>query len=188
MSGASSGALFKGSITMTNYLILKSLEGDDTNATLDESGTFQGIASTDDLDLTGDIIAHGAITWNEYQLPPLLWSHDPATVLGTITSLEWTDQGLHVSGQLALEVPKAQEVYALIRRGAMAKGISVGITVQKTAKRSDGVRIILAATLHEVSLVSMPANPHAGITDMKSNARERALIDALRKLLFHTER
>ncbi len=164
------------------FLVMKSLTGKDVF--IDESGTFTGIASTDDVDYGGDVVANGSIKWDQSQLPPLLFNHDPAEVVGVISALEWQSDGLHVSGQLALEVPKAAELYSLIRRGAAVRGISVGMVVNKTAKRSDGVRVILDAWLHEVSIVAMPANRNAKISEMKSanSVEEQKLIEALRSL------
>lgn len=164
------------------FLLLKTAESEDPLA-LDDSGSFSGIASTDDLDYSGDVVLHGAIHWDAEQLPVLLFNHDTAQVIGVIETLEWQDAGLFVSGSLALDTTKGQEVYTLLRKGAL-RGISVGISLEKSVKRSDGVRVVTQAYLHEVSIVALPANRNARVTSVKHQAlqEDQEILAALRRL------
>lgn len=94
---------------------------------------------------------------------PMLWSHDPASVIGSWTSLEVRGDGLAVKGRLNLAVAKAQEVRALLQAGDV-KGLSVGFNTTKDERRSNGVRRITEAALKEISIVAFPSVPGSAVT------------------------
>ena len=98
---------------------------------------------------------------------PMLWSHDPASVIGSWSSVEVRADGLTVKGKLNLSVAKAQEVRSLLQAGDVS-GLSVGFRTVKDERRSNGVRRITDARLHEISIVAFPSVPGSGITSIRT--------------------
>ena len=147
----------------------------DVKIQLKENGTegsFFGYAAVfNNTDLGGDIIAPGAFTKSIKENPqvPVLWGHDTREVIGM--NKEWQEDsvGLHVTGQLIMDVQRAKEARSLIQAGAV-KGLSIGYDalVVDYSKSSDGIRILKEVKLWEYSLVPFPMNPEATITGVKS--------------------
>lgn len=163
-------------------------------AQIEQSGTFSGFASTygGEPDSYGSVIARGAFTDSlrrhseKNTRPALLWQHDMTVPIGIWQEFEDTPQGLVGHGKLSLDVPRAQDAYALMKDGALA--LSIGFNLQKGgAEFKDGVELLNKLDLIEVSLVSIPANINARIINVKCfdpkkpNPREfeRAARDAL---------
>jgi HK97 family phage prohead protease len=80
--------------------------------------------------------------------------------------LKETSKGLEIAGELVLETGKAQEAYALLKRRVL-KGLSIGYDVVKDTI-ANGVRHLHELKLYEVSLVTLPMNELATITDLKA--------------------
>lgn len=134
-------------------------------------GTFTGLLSTyGDLDEYKDIVEPGAyaktINDNGGSLP-MLWQHDPAQPVGTL-ALKDTPRGLEVTGTFLLDddVPNAKMAYALVKAG-IVKGLSIGFK-PVLKKMKDGIRHLKEIRLFEGSLVTIPANRNALISDVKS--------------------
>lgn len=98
---------------------------------------------------------------------PMLWSHDPANVIGSWSSVEVRSDGLTVKGKLNLAVAKAQEVRSLLQAKDVS-GLSVGFSTIKDERRSNGVRRITEARLHEISIVAFPSVPGSGVTSIRT--------------------
>lgn len=141
----------------------------------DASGTFTGYASTfgGTPDSYGDIIAPSAFTESLKQFalndsaPALLWAHDPTEPIGKWLSLKQDAHGLAVTGKLTLGTKRGSDARALMQDGALA--LSIGYKVRpggSTYEKSN--RILTSVDLLEISAVSMPANPGAKITAVKS--------------------
>lgn len=151
-------------------------------------GEFEGLLAVfDSVDFGGDAIARGAFsdTLADHRtrgVPvPLLWSHDPATVLGRFTDLREDPKGLRARGQLTLETEDAREKYALLRDRAVT-GLSIGYTIPEGGSTwRGGVRILEKIQLHEGSLVAVPMHPDARITSIKSLSDSREFDRALRE-------
>lgn len=135
---------------------------------VDDAGTIEGIAwPFGSADRVGDVIEKGAFTGVAAPLP-LLWSHDQGQVVGVWNEISETDEGLAVKGRLLIDdVPRAREVRALIREGAVS-GLSIGFTTRKAAPRKGGGRNISALDLLEISAVAIPCHPGARITHAKA--------------------
>ncbi len=154
-------------------------------------GEFIGYASTfgGEPDSYRDIIAPGAFqeSLSRHQAagtrPAMLWQHDMQAPIGGWQSLKEDEHGLLVSGKLTLEVEKAKESYALMKDGALA--MSIGFHIKEAEPAPGGNRLLTKIDLLEISLVAIPANPRAVITEVKSidpsNPREfeRRVRDAL---------
>ncbi|OEO23094.1 prohead protease [Pseudomonas sp. J237] len=157
-------------------------------------GCFSGFASTygGEPDSYGDVIAPGAFTESlaahakAGTRPALLWQHDQRCPIGIWTGFDDSDEGLLSHGQLTLEVPQAKAAHALMKDGALALSIGFNIPMGG-AHTADYGRVISKIDLMEISLVAIPANVNAKITDVKCfdpsspNPREfeRSVRDAL---------
>jgi uncharacterized protein len=105
---------------------------------------------------------------------PMLWSHDPAQVIGSWSVVEVRADGLTVKGKLNLAVAKAQEVRSLLQAGDVS-GLSIGFRTVKDERRSNGIRRITEARLHEISIVAFPSVPGSGVTSVRTEtSRESA--------------
>ncbi|MCB1379227.1 MAG: HK97 family phage prohead protease, partial [Alphaproteobacteria bacterium] len=100
---------------------------------------------------------------------PMLWSHDPAQVIGSWSGFQVRADGLTAKGKLNLNVARAQEVRALLQAGDVS-GLSIGFSTLKDERRAGGVRRITEARLHEISIVAFPAVPGSGITAVRNDA------------------
>lgn len=150
-----------------------------------DSATFTGVASTSGVDLQNEIIEAGAFEPIETKKAPsgemvpdvlMLRDHDRTQVIGGWRSFQQMDDKLVVEGELALEVPKARETYALIKKGYIS-GLSVGYSLRDPKGmmvNKDGKRIIKrgAGLLRECSIVSFPANRGAQIVAVKSELND----------------
>lgn len=145
----------------------------------DDVATFTGIATTSDIDLQGDIIEAGAFDPIPTKLSPdgikipnvmMLRDHERSEVIGGWKSFKQNGKQLLVEGELALEVAKARETYALMKRGYLS-GISVGYSAKMEDIKWEpktGRRYIKKGLLKECSIVSFPANTNAKIISVKS--------------------
>lgn len=104
---------------------------------------------------------------------PMLWSHDASNVIGSWSSIEARDDGLTVRGKLNLAVAKAQEVRSLLQAKDVS-GLSVGFRTLKDERRSNGVRRITEARLHEISIVAFPSIPGSGVTHIRETGRDQS--------------
>jgi HK97 family phage major capsid protein len=126
-------------------------------------------------DRTGDVIEKNAISLDNATLP-ILWSHDPRDVIGVWDQITADDASLKVKGRLLIDdLPKAREVRAMIRSGAVS-AVSIGFYTRKAAPRKGGGRLISSLDLAEVSIVAVPAHPQARITSAKSATHKETTI------------
>lgn len=122
-------------------------------------------------DLNGDIIAPGAFSnlfsANFIQHPRsrlmMLYQHKVECPIGCWIDVRSDEKGLFVSGELLLDAPKAREVHALLRGGAL-DGLSIGFKTVQATNPGPARRIIEQADLWEVSIVSFPMARDARIT------------------------
>jgi HK97 family phage prohead protease len=156
----------------------------------DKPGTLEGYASKFNIiDRGGDVVMPNAFSaslsdWRRKDQPvPMLWCHNPDQPIGVWTELAENDKGLKVKGELVMEVAKAQEAHALVKRGAVG-GLSIGfVTKESDIDKASGARRLKKIDLWEVSLVTIPALPEATITGVKGfepEEMERLLRDVAR--------
>ncbi len=141
--------------------------------------TFEGLASTFDRDLVGDIIEPGAFKETiqrsmdraarrgKQALIPALFNHDPSKPIGRFVELRETDDGLFAKGELRKDSDLAAgTVIPAIKAEAVA-AMSIGFFID--SKRFEGdTRHIERLTLVEASLVTFPANEGAEVTSYKA--------------------
>ncbi len=139
---------------------------------LNAEGRFSGYASIfGEADLGKDVIEPGAFSRSLKARGAggvrMLFQHDPAQPLGRWTKLKEDGRGLYVEGQLAGGVAKADEVYRLMKSGAL-DGLSIGFqTVRAKKDAKTGLRHILEADLWEISVVTFPMLPVARVAEVK---------------------
>ncbi len=137
-----------------------------------ENGEIEGYASVfDELDSCGDIVVRGAFEKTICQMssgkyPKLLWQHDTSSPIGTIQELREDDYGLFVKAKLLLEIPKAQEVYSLLKN-KVVDGLSIGYRVNHHYIKG-GNNYLTDLELVEISVVTFPACLSAVVESVKS--------------------
>jgi uncharacterized protein len=135
----------------------------------DETRTIEGWASIYDYtDSQKDIVVRGAFAKSlKNGKPAMLWQHRMDSPIGVWDVAEETDKGLLVRGRI-LDTATGNDAYKLAKAGAV-KGLSIGYTPKRQEfDRDKGTRKLLEVELHEVSLVTFPANDRAKLTRVKS--------------------
>jgi len=136
-------------------------------------------------DRVGDMIEPGA--FKSANLPmPMLFAHDQSDPVGVWEAAEEKADGLHLSGRLLVdEVPRAKQVHALVKSGAIS-GVSIGFVTRKATKRQatkqlPAGRNISSLELLETSLVTVPMHPGARVTSAKSAITALGIADAINR-------
>ncbi len=117
-------------------------------------------ATTPDEDLEGDVVVP---TGAQYTLPlPLLAYHRHDAPVGVVTEAHVSEQGIRIRAKLSKGVQLAEELWTLIRDGAVA-AVSIGFHALKAKPRASGGMLFEAWRWLELSLTPVPANPNARI-------------------------
>lgn len=159
---------------------IKRISEDDTDGVINGYGSvFRNI------DSYGDIVAPGAFKKTleasqsgDAPWPAMLLQHGDETAegrtpIGIWTKMQEDDNGLLLEGKLALDTRRGAEAYALLKmqpRPAL-NGLSIGYRTKDFAMHGKGDkarRTLKAVDLHEVSLVTFPANTRATVTSVKA--------------------
>jgi len=146
---------------------------------------FSGYASKfNDIDSYNDTIAPGAYTKtleNRKRPIQLRWNHY-GEIIGKWIMIREDDYGLYVEGELTPKHRKAEDVYALLKHGAI-DGLSIGFYLRDFDVKPDGVRVIKEAELVEISVVEEPADLGATVNDVKSTLNEMKTLKEIETLL-----
>jgi uncharacterized protein len=138
--------------------------------TLTDQGVFTGMASVfGNVDLGGDVVEPGAFSrslMHKNGEVPILYQHDTRSPIG-LGRVKETKAGLEITGELVMQTSKAQEAYALMKRGVL-KGLSIGFDVVRDTV-ANGIRHLHELKLYEVSVVTFPMNEMASISSVKSD-------------------
>ena len=170
---------------------------------IEETGKFTGYASAfgGKPDSYGDVIAYGAFSKSilsggrNQNGVAMLWQHSTDQPIGIWEEMYEDNKGLKVQGQLAIGTTLGDDVFVLMKMGAI-KGLSIGWDLQRNSKgepekdsfevdEKTQVRTLKKIDLWEVSPVTFPAQIRARITGVKSIEQaqnERELEHALRDL------
>lgn len=142
------------------FLAVKALEREDGR-------WIEGWATTGREDRVGDIVVPEGAT---YALPlPLLFAHKHDEPIGSVVRAEVTKAGIRIRAKLTEGVARAEEVWKLLQDGALT-AVSIGFQALKhSALPSGGLRFD-KWEWHELSVVSVPANPDARISVAKCMA------------------
>ena len=154
-------------------------EGDEEHRTIAGRANVYGI-----MDEVGDIVEAGAFarSLSNDDVRPLLWQHRADEIIGDGVFEEAGNALMLVDGKLFEGVQRAEEAYRIAKQSRRPLGLSIGFSIPKGGAQTDeeGIRHITEARLHEVSLVTFPANTQSYITGVKSAEDNLA---ALRELL-----
>jgi HK97 family phage prohead protease/HK97 family phage major capsid protein len=124
----------------------------------DDSIYIEGYASTVDRDRHGDVIPMNAWSgglYNYLKNPIILAYHNHQMPIGKMVEHKVTDQGLWVRAQIPAEVG---DVYKLVKKGILS-AFSVGFRVKDADYDSVTESFLIKELeLHEISVVSVPAN------------------------------
>ena len=155
-------------------------------AEMPADGIVEGYASPFDRepDSYGDVVAPGAFAdtlarWAESGKPiPLLYGHsteDPEYNIGKVVEAHEDERGLFVRAEFDADNPKAQYVRRLVQQGRLYQfSFAYQVLDAGTVELEDGGEAyeLRKLDLFEVSLVQVPANQHAEVTEIKSGAPE----------------
>jgi uncharacterized protein len=137
--------------------------------------TFKGYASTfGNKDLGDDICIAGCFRKSlEKRIPKLLWQHDMDEPVGVFVNVTEDEKGLFVDARLPKEdTLVAGRIIPQMKVGSI-DSMSIGYSVEdfEMVKQADNsfVRFLKELTLWEISLVTLPMNTMAMVTDMKNN-------------------
>tara|TARA_R110000868_G_scaffold100109_1_gene275254 strand:+ start:4728 stop:5360 length:633 start_codon:yes stop_codon:yes gene_type:complete len=133
-----------------------------------DDGTIEGLAvGYGNVDHGGDQVMPGAISASlagRKSLPMLLY-HDQKRPAGVWNHWQETSDGLLVKGRFAMSSPTGKEAYGLTKDGAIG-GLSMGFKTLK--QRLEGkTRQLIEASLHEISLVTIPMNDRTRVLSVK---------------------
>lgn len=132
---------------------------------------FEGHGSIfGNVDYGRDVVLKGAFlrTLKEHgnELPPMFWMHDASRVPGKWTEMREDEKGLYVKGVLA-KTDLGNEIHTLLKMEAV-RGMSIGYMTREADYDKEGNRLLRDVDLFEVSIVSLPMNPRAQVTMVKS--------------------
>lgn len=150
-----------------------------------EGGIVEGYASTwtTTPDSYGDIVLKGAFkeTLEKRKATghpfPLCFNHDLDQIIGAVKDIEEDDTGLKITASF-LNTPLAQEKRELVKEGivwqfSFAYSI-LGAEKPTPEEKANGiVQKLTKLDLYEVSLVPVPANQTAIVTEVKSDSVEK---------------
>lgn len=148
-----------------------------------DTGTISGYFSTYDRepDSYGDIIAPGAFTETIKKREasghpfPLCWNHDLDQIIGKIDSIEDTDKGPLMTASF-FDTPLAQEKREIVKSGVVYQFSFAYDVLEAAPVTLDGgikANELQKLDLYEVSIVPIPANQNAVMTEVKAGRRNR---------------
>ena len=146
-----------------------------------ENGIVEGYASTwtKTPDSYGDIVIKGAFTETLKKRKatghpfPLCFNHDFDQIIGAVFEAEEDDYGLKISASF-LNTPAAQEKRELVKEGivwqfSFAYSVLGAEAPTEEEKKQGIVQKLTKLDLYEVSLVPVPANQTAIVTEVKND-------------------
>ena len=146
-----------------------------------ENGIVEGYASTwtKTPDSYGDIVIKGAFTETLKKRKatghpfPLCFNHDFDQIIGAVFEAEEDDYGLKIRASF-LNTPAAQEKRELVKEGivwqfSFAYSVLGAEAPTEDEKKQGIVQKLTKLDLYEVSLVPVPANQTAIVTEVKND-------------------
>jgi HK97 family phage prohead protease len=150
-----------------------------------DAGTISGYFSTYDRepDSYGDIIAPGAFTETIKNREasghpfPLCWNHDLNQIIGKVDAIEDTEKGPLMTASF-FDSPLAQEKREIVKSGVVyqfsfAYDVLAWQRPTEEEEKAGIANVLTKLDLFEVSIVPIPANQNAVMTDIKSGRRNK---------------
>lgn len=167
----------------------------------EDTGLVAGFFSTydEEPDSYGDIVAPGAFTETiqkrkESGHPfPLCFNHDFSAIIGAIDmeTIKDTEKGPYIEGHL-LDTGLAQDVRKMLKTGAVYQFSFcyevLGWEEPTKEQKAKGIwNVLTKLEVYEISVVTVPANQNAVVTEVKSGKRnskadEDIIRDSIREL------
>lgn len=151
----------------------------------DDAGQISGYFSTYDRipDSYGDIVAPGAFTETikarkESGHPfPLCWNHDLNQIIGYVEpdDITETEKGPYMEKAVFFDTALAQEKRELVQSGVVYQfSFAYDIEEARWIHLEDESEAyeLRKLNLYEISIVPIPANPRAEVTDIKATVEE----------------
>jgi len=135
---------------------------------------IEGFASTNVVDRVKDIVEPKAFekTMNTFmKIATLLFNHDLNQPIGTVIGYKITDKGLWIRAKIGQGFEPADTVWKMIEQG-IVKTFSIGFSIPEGGEEwtKDGIRVIKELDLHEISVVTVPAN-HEAIFEVSTDGK-----------------
>lgn len=150
----------------------------------DDLGTISGYFSTYDKtpDSYGDIIEPGAFTETlkkreESGHPfPLCFNHDFSAIIGAVDSVKDTEKGPYIEAHF-LDTQLAQDVRKMLMSGAIYQfSFAYDVTGWRkptAEEEKTGIfNVLTSVEVFEISVVTVPANQNAVVTEVKAGTPE----------------
>ncbi len=155
--------------------------------TKDDFFEFEGMASTFQKDLDNDVIEKGAFKESlTKRLPVILFQHDSNAPIGVTTEAFEKSDGLFIKAKLPIDDDLVKgRVIPQMKVGSI-KSMSIGFSMLRDDIEMEGdIRHIKKVDLHEISLVTFPANTGAKVTGFKSELKDILELKNKRELENH---
>ena len=166
---------------------------DPINFSTDDHGRISGYFATfhhDHADSAGDVIRKGAFLKSIQKRKEsghpfaLCFNHDFSVIVGRVTEIGEDDYGAWFKASF-FPTEKAQEIREFVKTGVLWQfSFAYDVIDQEKVKAEDGsmVNELRELDLFEISIVTVPANDRAIVTDIKT-ARDKLLayIDRIEK-------
>lgn len=169
---------------------------EETNYTTGENGSISGYFATfhhDHGDSYGDVIRKGAFAGtierrkNTSHPFPLCFQHDFGTIIGWVTDIGEDNYGAYFTAKF-FPTEKAQEIRNIVQSGVLWQfSFAFDVLDSREVIAGDGTRVreLRELELYEISIVLVPANPRAIVTDIKEfrNQADMALKNELLNMI-----
>jgi len=133
-----------------------------------EEGTYSFLASSEKVDSYGDIVVQKGIDLSRFKNNPIiLYQHNPSEPIGKAVNVRMSEKGIVADVELAPAgiSEKIDTIRGLIEAGIL-RAVSIGFTavdwepIRNDSNEFTGYKF-LKSLLHEISIVSIPANDEA---------------------------
>ena len=175
----------------------KALEMKSQSFTSGDNGSVRGYFATfdhDHGDSYGDVIRKGAFLGTIERRKktghgfPLCFNHDLSCIIGRVTDIGEDAKGAYFAAEF-FPTEKAQEVRSVVKTGVLWQcSFSYDTLDAGKVRAGDGstVNELREIELYEISIVTIPANPRAILTDVKGDPSAE-LKDRKQKLLRYID-
>lgn len=146
---------------------------------IEDTGKISGYGAIfNNIDLVKDKIQKGAFTKTllEKDIKEIyfLRQHNRDVIIGEFNDIHEDENGLYVEGKFFLDTTAGKDAYRLAKKGVL-NSFSIGYIAKDFGYEEiegEEIRDLKSVELLEVSLVIMPANKLAKVTEIKSEVNE----------------
>jgi HK97 family phage prohead protease len=131
-------------------------------------GIVEGIAVPYDQVANGEMFARDSVSLDPNA--KLMWQHDSKEPIGKILSGRSTDTGFEITAQLS-QTTRGKDAMTLLQDGVINR-FSVGFIMRDSTVQENRTRVVTAADVKEVSLVSFPWYEGATVTSVREEETE----------------